>query len=182
MIAGFFWFDILILALTLLIAIKGILSGFIKEFLGLLGLIGGVLLASRYANDMSNIIKSYIYDITNSDLAKFVGFISIVLIAWLLCLLAATVLCKLVKMSGLGFLDRLLGFIFSGTKVFLIFAILVYCINKISFLSQNIKPFMQGSSVFMILEDLGAFIMNDKTVKENIQAIEQSLNEQNESK
>ena len=177
MIAGFFWFDILILALTILIAIKGILNGFVKELLGLIGLIGGVLLASRYADEMSTFIRSYVYNITNLDIAKFLGFISIVVLVWILCVFLAAILSKLIKLSGLGFLDRTLGFIFGGAKVFLIFAILVYCTTKISFISQKIKPLMQDSSMFLVLEELGAFIMNDKLVKDNIEVIEQNFNE-----
>ena len=37
------WFDIIIIALVLMLGIKGILNGLIKEAFGLIGLIGGLI-------------------------------------------------------------------------------------------------------------------------------------------
>ena len=41
------WFDLVVVALVLVLGIKGLLNGFIKEIFGIIGLIGGVIVASR---------------------------------------------------------------------------------------------------------------------------------------
>ncbi|EPD5732334.1 CvpA family protein, partial [Campylobacter jejuni] len=46
---NFYWFDAFILGFTLLLGLKGIINGLIKEIFGLLGIIGGVFIASKYA-------------------------------------------------------------------------------------------------------------------------------------
>lgn len=181
MLLGFSWFDIVILALTFLIAIRGIINGFIRELLGLIGIVGGVIIASRYFSVLGEFINTHIYHISNEDLLKFVAFISMVIIIWVFCLFLAAIFSNLIKLSGLGFLNRLLGFLFSGAKIFLIFSILVFCINKISFLSASIKPMVQDSKVFASLEKFGAFIMNDERVQDGIEAVEKGISEVNQS-
>lgn len=44
------WFDIIVIALVLILGIKGILNGLIKEVFGLIGLIGGLIVASRFSD------------------------------------------------------------------------------------------------------------------------------------
>lgn len=171
-----YWFDILICGLTLLLGIKGIVNGLVKEFFGLLGIIGGVLIASRLANKASAFINSNIHNINNEDLGKFIGFLLVLVIFWLFCLGIGFVMAKLVKMSGLGFLDRLGGFVFGCVKVFLIFAILFFCINELNFVKQHLDKYTKESYIVPVLEKTGAFIMNNEKVKQVVQETGQNLN------
>ncbi|EKA9768430.1 CvpA family protein, partial [Campylobacter coli] len=141
----FYWFDAFILGFTLLLGLKGIVSGLIKEVFGLLGIIGGVFIASKYASQAAEFIQNTFYKIENQSLANFAGFLAILIIFWIICLVLGNFISKLVKLSGLGFLDRLGGFIFGGAKVFLIFAILVFCVARIDFLNDKLNQFAQNS-------------------------------------
>ena len=51
------WFDLVVVALVLVLGIKGLLNGFIKEIFGIIGLIGGVIVASRYADEVGEFIS-----------------------------------------------------------------------------------------------------------------------------
>ncbi len=166
--SNFYWFDILIFGLTFLLGLKGIVNGLIKEIFGLLGVIGGVLLASRYAQTAGNLINDRIYKINNEELIIFAGFLSVLIVFWILCLLIGFVLSKLIKMSGLGFLDRLGGFLFGCAKVFLIFAILIFCIGRFSYFEQQLEKYTQGSVVLPILKKAGSFIMNNPSIQKGI--------------
>ena len=42
-------FDVVVVSLVLILGIKGVISGLIKEIFGLVGLIGGIVVASRFA-------------------------------------------------------------------------------------------------------------------------------------
>ena len=44
------WFDIIVIALVLILGVKGIINGLIKETFGLIGLIGGLVVASRFSD------------------------------------------------------------------------------------------------------------------------------------
>lgn len=100
---NFYWFDAFILGFTLLLGLKGIINGLIKEIFGLLGIIGGVFIASKYATQAAEFIQSAFYKIENQSLAGFAGFLAILIIFWIVCLLVGNFLSKLIKLSGLGF-------------------------------------------------------------------------------
>jgi len=73
----FNYFDITIGAIVLILGIKGFMSGFIKEVFGLVGLVGGVYLASRLATDASAFIDTNFIHIENTALLKLIGFLAI---------------------------------------------------------------------------------------------------------
>ena len=171
-----YWFDILVFGLTILLGLKGIINGLVREFFGLLGIIGGVLVASRLAKRASEFINTSIHNLNNDELGQFIGFLCVLVIFWLLCLFVGFILSKLISMSGLGFLDRLGGFGFACVKVFLIFAILLFCLSEFSFLKEKIDRYTKDSFIVPVLEKTGAFIMNDKLVQKAVQETGENLN------
>lgn len=165
------WFDIIIIAVVIILGIKGIINGLIKEVFGLIGIIGGVIIASRNANLVGDLISLYIYQLSDSA-EFFFGFLLALLVFWFVCLMLGNLLSKMLKMSGLGFVDRLLGFFVGAAKIFLVLAILVAIVSKISVLNQKISPFFEGSKVYPILLSAGQFIMamDVSKVKESVES------------
>ncbi|MCR2064959.1 CvpA family protein [Campylobacter helveticus] len=174
---NFYWLDAFIIGFTLLLGLKGILNGLFKEIFGLLGIVGGVFIASKYANDGASFIQNTFYKIENESLASFAGFLAILVIFWIVCLLLGNFLAKLIKLSGLGFLDKIGGFLFGGAKVFLIFAILVFCVARIDFLNDKLENFAKDSYTLNLLKDTGAFIMNQPLAEQSLKETEQNLKE-----
>lgn len=165
------WFDIIIIAVVIILGIKGIINGLIKEVFGLIGIIGGVIIASRNANLVGDLISLYIYQLSDSA-EFFFGFLLALLVFWFVCLMFGNLLSKMLKMSGLGFVDRLLGFFVGAAKIFLVLAILAAIVSKISILNQKISPFFEGSKVYPILLSAGQFIMamDVSKVKESVES------------
>lgn len=165
------WFDIIIIAVVIILGIKGIINGLIKEIFGLIGIIGGVIIASRNANLVGDLISLYIYQLSDSA-EFFFGFLLALLVFWFVCLMLGNLLSKMLKMSGLGFVDRLLGFFVGAAKIFLVLAILAAIVSKISILNQKISPFFEGSKVYPILLSAGQFIMamDVSKVKESVES------------
>lgn len=159
--SGINWFDIIILVLSVLLGLKGILNGLIREFCALCGIVGGVLLASRFASKAALIINQF-YKIDNDTLAVFAGFIVILFGVWLSFLILGTYLVKLTYFSGLGFFDRFGGFIFGAAKIFFIFAILTAAISNVAFLSVNLAPYVQNSKIYPYLIESGNYIMKSQ--------------------
>lgn len=173
----FYWFDVIILGFTLLLGLKGVLNGLIKEVFGLLGIVGGVFVASKYTDWASSFIQDTFYKIQNESLASFVGFLFLLLVSWMLCLLMGILFSKMIKLSGLSFLDRFGGFLFGGAKVFLIFAILVFCITKIGFLNEKLESFARGSYTLDLLKNTGSHIMNQPLAERGLQNLRQGIKE-----
>lgn len=164
------WFDIIVIAVVVILGIKGVINGLIKEVFGLIGIIGGVIIASRNANLVGEQISLYLYELSDSA-EFFFGFLLALLLFWFVCLLLGNLLSKMLKMSGLGFIDRLLGFFVGAAKIFLVLAILVAIVSKISILNQKISPYFEGSKVYPILLSAGQFIMamDISSVKDSVE-------------
>ena len=118
-------FDVVVVSLVLILGIKGVISGLIKEIFGLIGLIGGIVVASRFGARVGTLISDNIYKIEGDSVLFFAGFLATLIVFWVLCLGIGAFLSKLVGLSGLGFLDKLGGFIIGSAKIFLVFAVLM---------------------------------------------------------
>ena len=163
------WFDIIIIALVLMLGVKGIINGLIKETFGLIGLIGGLVVASRFSDVAEGFISKNIYKFENASLLQFVAFIGLWLVFWLVCLLVGKFLSKIVSVSGLGFLDRLGGFVMGSGKIFLTFSAVIAVMAGTS-LSNIIEPYAKNSNVYPLLLQTGRWItnVNIKNIKNEI--------------
>ncbi|ALV24851.1 putative membrane protein, CvpA family [Campylobacter iguaniorum] len=167
------WFDIIVIALVVILGIKGIINGLVKEVFGLIGLIGGVIIASRNANLVGQLISDNIYKLSESS-SFFFGFLATLVIFWLLCLLVGNLFSKMLSMSGFGFIDKILGFFVGSAKIFLVFSIFAAIVSNISILSQKVEPYFENSKVYPVLLASGKFIMNVDLNKTK-QEVEQRL-------
>ena len=149
------WFDIIVIALVRILGVKGIINGLIKETFGLIGLIGGLVVASRFSDVAESFISKNIYKFENPSFLQFVAFIGL----WLVCLLVGKFLSKIVSVSGLGFLDRLGGFVMGSGKIFLTFSAVVAVMSGTS-LNKMIEPYFTNSKVYPLLLETGRWITN----------------------
>jgi len=161
----FNYFDIIIGAIVLLLGIKGFMHGFVKEVFGLIGLIGGVYFASRFSPTAAAFIDTNFIHLENQALLKLIGFLVVLIIVWLSATLVGSILSKLTSASGLGFLNRLFGFIVGGGKYFLIFALIVTALSNVSLVKDNLENHVQDSVLYPYLKKAGAFLINLDTSK-----------------
>ena len=70
----FNYFDVTIGAIILILGIKGFINGFIKEFFGLAGLVGGVYAASRLSEKAADFIHANFLQLNNTAILKLIGF------------------------------------------------------------------------------------------------------------
>ncbi len=155
----FSYFDIVVVVLVLFLGLKGIINGFFKELFGLIGVIGGIFIASRVGDSVGQLISDTIFKLQNSAAIGFTGFLVTLGLFWLFMVGIGTLFKKLSSMSGLGIFDRIFGFIFSAGKFFLIAAVIVYAASNIKAMKTNIDSMMQKSILFPILAETGSVIM-----------------------
>ncbi|MSN95627.1 CvpA family protein [Campylobacter sp. FMV-PI01] len=167
------WFDAIILFLVLVFALKGLKSGVIREIFGIIGMIGGFLIALKFKNEVGAWINLNIYDIKKLGILEgngteiLIGFIATMFGIWIIALIMGEILSKLLGLSGLGFLDKIGGFAFGGAKVFLIFSILATFIHSSTRLNMQAQKFFSTSLIYEYLINTGAYLMGIKTA--NIQ-------------
>ncbi len=153
------YFDIILGIIILLLGLKGFVHGFFKEIFGLIGIIGGIFIASRLDNMVGELISSHVVFFTNKTAITFTGFLITFALFWLLMIGIGYIFKKLGKLSGFGLMDNILGFIVGAGKFFLIFAVILYAIYNIKILKNNVKPMMKNSILFPILVKTGSYIM-----------------------
>lgn len=156
----FHYFDIVVGVIILLLGLKGILNGFFKELFGLIGIIGGIYIASRLGANVGNMLSDLIFHFDNQSAKTFTGFIVTLIVFWSVMLLLGAIFTKISKESGLGPIDKLFGFIVGSGKFFLIASVIFFAINNIKAVSKNLAPIMEKSILFPILIETGNFIMH----------------------
>jgi membrane protein required for colicin V production len=153
-------FSLITLTSIVVFGVLGMINGFIKEMAGLIGIIGGVFVATRFAEQCGNFINNSIIQIQNPSSIYLVGFVAVFLLFWIFCILFGFLFSKIVKFSKLTFIDRLLGFIFGGLKVFLILAILTTAITYIGFIRESANRHLDKSFMYELFLKAGRFIIS----------------------
>ncbi len=155
-------FDGIIIAITLILAIKGFFNGFIKEIAGLIGIIGGLFLASKYYHEAGIYINSNLITIKNPSAIDLVGFISVFLGFWIIAVFVGFLLGKILKISSLGIFDKILGMLFAGAKFFILVSIIFALLYKVEFVKEKITSFTKNSFLFPVMIKIGDEIINLK--------------------
>ena len=159
----FNYFDVTIAAIVLILGIKGFMQGFIKEAFGLLGLVAGVYFASRLAGTAASFIDTNFLHLENESLLRLIGFLVILILIWLGATILGAIFSKLTSQSGLGFLNRLLGFIAGGGKYFLIFALIVTALSNVTLVKDNLEKYVKDSVLYPYLQEAGSYLINIDT-------------------
>jgi membrane protein required for colicin V production len=170
----FNYFDVTIAAIILILGIKGFMQGFIKEAFGLVGLVAGVYFAARLAPEAASFIDTNFFHLENQSLLKLVGFLAILILIWLGATILGSIFSKLTNQSGLGFLNRLFGFIAGGGKYFLIFALIVTALSNVTLVKDNLEKYVKDSVLYPYLKEAGAYLINLDTSAMGLDMIEAS--------
>ncbi len=182
------YFDIVVGVIVLLLGLKGIFNGFFKELFGLIGIIGGIFIASRFSEDVGKIVSDLVFKFDNQSAINFTGFLITLAAFWLIMILLGMLFKKFANASGLGPVDKLFGFILGSSKFFMIAAVIIYALSNINAMKQNvINPMMKNSVLFPIMVEVGSIIMKldptevskevGKSIKETSSNIQDSVKE-----
>ncbi|NPA87414.1 CvpA family protein [Caminibacter pacificus] len=153
-------FDAVIIGITLILAIKGFFNGFIKEIAGLVGIVGGLILASKFYHQVGVYINQNLFAIPNKSAIDLVGFIAVFVGFWLFAVFVGFLLAKILKLSALGVFDRILGFVFSGAKFFVLIAVIIALLYQVKFVREKMHEYTQKSLVYPVLLKVGEKIIN----------------------
>jgi len=178
---GINWFDVGCLVLVVLFGLRGITNGIVKEIFGILGLIGGLFAAMRYKTIAGEWIAAKIPALQNANgvlsgdtTQVLIGFIAVLFGVWISCLIIGEIISKFFKWSGLGFVDKIGGFVFSVSKIFLIFAVIVTLASGPMSMNEQTKRYFESSKTAPIFLKIGNWILNlkdDPKIKQSLDSI-----------
>jgi len=151
--------DFIIIGLILFLSIKGIVTGFTHEILNFIGLVGGIVLASRFNIEVGNIINNSIYPITNEPALELTGFIATLLAVWILFSFISSIVNK-ISSTEISLMSRLLGYSITILRYIAIFSLIFVGIEKSEFLSKNLSKHYNNSKIFPIFIEVGDDLLN----------------------
>lgn len=159
-LTGFNSIDITIIVLVLLMAVKGLMNGFLREIFGFLGLIGGVFLASRSAGFVAHYIDKNIFHLENFATLKLIGFLAVLALVWGLSVFIGNLIVGVSKESSHSALDRIFGFVVAGIKYFLIFSLIVSALFRSPLIKENMTKTIKQSRLYPTLDSIGSTLIN----------------------
>lgn len=109
------WLDAALVIFLILMALAGLMRGFIKTLLPLVGLMVGVVVAGKYYTGLAHDIFS-----SHSTAAYVAAFLVIVLVFLIAAMILAMVLHELLKLVLLGWLDHLAGLVLGAVLGYII--------------------------------------------------------------
>ena len=181
-------FDLIILSITLILGLKGLFRGLIKEVFGIIGIIGAIFVASRISKEIGDLIAPILV-LENEATIKLIGFVTALVAVWLVVYSAGVIVSKVFAASGLGIVDRIFGFVFGAAKIFLIFSVIAYALYQVQSFKKVIDEKFANSAVMPHLISVGSYIIKldtatitnsiDKVVygaKDSASAIEETTN------
>lgn len=119
-------FDIIVVVILSFCLIRGFLIGMVRQISSIVGVLAGFFAGIRYYPLLTGYLKSWIDTPGYRDIAAFMilfcsVFIVVILLAW--------VIHYLMKVSKIGWFDRVLGVIFGGGKAILVASILLVALT-----------------------------------------------------
>ncbi|MGB0176365.1 MAG: CvpA family protein [Owenweeksia sp.] len=142
--------DFLILTPLVFGLARGLYKGFVNELASLIALIGGILIAHAFADDVFVILSKYVEEAGAGIriLSYVLVFTAVVIIVFVL----SRALTKMLGFLALGLVNRILGGLFGFSKMLIILLILTHFMHP--FLYQGgyyEKPFFKESATFTYL-------------------------------
>jgi len=163
--------DAVIVTLVLFLAIKGLMNGFSKELLNFISIIGGVALAARFNTTIIELVnEQQILPTISNEYTKIIGFILIILLVWLIISVISAIVNRLTK-DEVGILSRIVGYILSAARYFIIFSLIIFGITQSDFFKNQASKLKADSQLFQPMSQVGATILdidvNSTVVKED---------------
>jgi membrane protein required for colicin V production len=116
------WLDFVFLVFLVVFAFQGLAEGFSRLIVGLVATVAGLLIASWCYDVPASFLLPYV---SSKAVANVLGFVLVFVLIQALGGMAGLVLSRVFRWTGLGWLDRLLGFAFGALKAVLVGVVLV---------------------------------------------------------
>lgn len=166
--------DLVIGSIVIILGIKGFFSGFVKEIFSFLGLVLGIYAGSAISSKIALSMGNNFLHIENKTILTLIIFLVILAVIWLSLVTVGTLLSQLVKATGLGFFNNILGFIIGGGKYFIIFAVIVTALSNVKLLKNTMANFEKDSLSYPYLLLAGDFLIQLKPQDFNIAKIDKN--------
>jgi len=144
------YIDVIIISIIAFFVIKGVLKGFARELMGILSFVISFIVALSQMKNAANFLDNYI---GNYWISLIVGYITVFLIVFIIFHIISGAIHKLIKISALGWLNRLGGAVFGLFFGGMLICLAVFLVSFIP-LKGEIPPGKNNSQFYPYFEKL----------------------------
>lgn len=145
-------FDILILVILIIFALKGLTRGFVNEASSLAGLILGGWLAYRYYPSLSVPIRNVLH--VPAHVAAFLAFMLLLILTGVIAHILGNIITTAVRVVMLGSINRLGGLLIGATEGALLLSML-FCIATTGFMPTQLKQKIRSTESANMFAQVG---------------------------
>jgi membrane protein required for colicin V production len=121
--------DIIILVIIAASAIWGIFKGFVTQIVSIAAMLLGLWCAFRFTAQLSAQVKELLSLELAQDIMHVIMFAIILLAVMIVSHFIGKGIEKIIQLSMLGWLNRLLGFLFGAIKATILLSVVAYIVN-----------------------------------------------------
>ncbi|GEM_PF-5454793 len=145
--------DFLIIVIISVPIVIGLVRGFFRAILGLLGVVTGIALAIAFSRPWGNQIAFWL-KMQDPFAARIILFIVIFGACYLSAVITAMILRRVLKAIQLSWLDRLLGGAFGGLKGMMVVGVLILIMTSIPALTPLTEESRLAKPMFRTMQSL----------------------------
>jgi membrane protein required for colicin V production len=160
--------DAIILIALIPALIQGLRKGFISQAISIISIIAGIWASARFADMVTEWLSQYIT--TSEQAMKIISFTLILVIVFIILGLLRKFLESIINVVMLGWVNKLLGAVFSLTKALLIIGLIILAFNSLNNTFELVKPEVIADSVLYnpvkeLADEVFPYIKNLLTLK-----------------
>ena len=121
--------DIIILLIIAASAIFGVFKGFVRQLVSIASLVLGIWCAGKFTGHLSTYIKDWLSLEMSQQTLHIILFIVIFILAVVIAHFLGKGVEGMIKLTMLGWLNRLLGFLFGAIKATMLLSVIAYIVN-----------------------------------------------------
>lgn len=145
--------DIVIIVIIAASAVWGIFKGFVRQIVSIAALLLGIWCAFKFTAYLSAQAKELLSLSIAQNTLHIVMFVVIFIVVMILAHFLGKGIEGIIKLSMLGWLNRLLGFLFGALKATIVLGVAVYMVNYLNNLLHIIpESTFSGSKGYAFLE------------------------------
>lgn len=149
--------DIILLVLLIPGTIRGISKGFLEQAVSLVGVVLAVYLAYHFSEPVCTWLDQYIN--VSETVLHVIGFAVMLVGVLIVVMCIAKLLTHVADAASLGWINRVLGFVFSIAISAVILSILIILFDTVNTKFDLVKtPVLKDSILYGHLKDLGYWI------------------------
>lgn len=146
--------DIIILLIIAASAIFGVFKGFVRQLVSIASLVLGIWCAGKFTGYISTYIKEWLSLEMSQQTLHIILFIAIFILVVVIAHFLGKGVEGIIKLSMLGWINRILGFLFGAAKAIIVLSVVVCTINWLNGTFHLIPDdFLAKSKGYALLAD-----------------------------